>query len=119
MTTQLFTTVTIPTEFPSKMAEAIEQALGMERTAWPTVVTVVNEGYESPYRFGNHLREMVDDINAAVFCRRFKNAEGLTESLYFAMRGETMAIYNPAFRPGPQALPIDWFAAIDELGATK
>lgn len=117
MTTQLFTTVTIPTEFPSKMAEAIEQALGMAKADWPTIKTVVDEGYGSPYRFADRLREMVNDINAVVMVRRWKGPDGLTQSLYFAISGETMAIYNPSFRPGPQALPIDWFAAIDELGA--
>lgn len=117
MTNQLFTTVTFP-DIGSR-ATAIEQALGMEKADWPTIKTVVDEGYGSPYRFADRLREMVNDINAVVMVRRWKGADGLAKSLYFAIHGKTMAIYNPDYRPGNQTLPadIDWFAAIDDLGA--
>lgn len=69
------------------------------------IESVVPDGYGSPYRFGNLLREIIGDDNAEVF---------RAGRIYFVWGERGLATYDPSKRPG--ALPeVDFFAAVDQL----
>lgn len=79
--------------------------------AWANAEIVVDEGYESPYRFGRELREHVGDPNAPVF--RFHTVEG--KALY-AVFAQDAVVYDPSQRQEAQRPPtIDYFEAVDQL----
>jgi len=71
---------------------------------WAHTEIVVDEGYESPYRFGRLLRQLVGDDNAIIF--RYTHSTGSGQAptrIYFTLSNHTgrAAFYDPAKRqPG-------------------
>jgi len=80
---------------------------------------VVKDGYSSPYRFADVLREMVGNPDAGVLGAY----RGVRATIYYAWNqgdgdGPTLAaFYNPDLRQNGHGMDaIDFFDAVDALG---
>jgi len=67
---------------------------------------IVPEGYESPYRFGKRLREMVGDHDAPIFsATRRLDVKGWVHTRYYCYRQagrngpSEVVVYDPAYLP--------------------
>lgn len=77
-----------------------ESAFGGPDQVRVTVMT----GYKSPYRFGEKLREVVNDFKAQVFQITHHDDDGLSHTIYFCFNGgdlwqpQKAVFYDPSFR---------------------
>ena len=85
-----------------------------EVDAWKlgAVEEIVPEGYESPYRFGRLMRNMLGDDSATIWRYNPRN-------IYFAVRENQAVLYDPSKRKTQPEISLrpkddmDWFEAVD------
>jgi hypothetical protein len=96
--------------------ERVVQAVGAaDRYGWGDCEEIVKEGYDSPYRFGRLLRELVDD-DGAFICRH--NPSGIYICLPSGPVGRA-AFYDPSRRETAERPAQDWFEAAVEMSDAR